>query len=116
MVEHQRITSAAYTFSAALPAVSSVTASATIGMRRDNPELFVTLIDNVKVMREQVDPRSQFVRCTSSVDSPIMILVFKSFVVEERKLSIQDQEALMQEIVEEVSFREDGQHLRVEVC
>ena len=107
VVEHQRISAASYTFSAALPAILATTASNTIAMLQEDSgmELITTLRENVKSMRAQLDPRSDWVRCTSSPENPIMLLVLKQEIVENRKLSIQDQESLLQDAVDEVRSR-----------
>ena len=103
VVEHQRITSSAYTYSAALPAILAVTASSTIGMVREGQELARTLRENVKAMREQLDPRSNWVRCSGAPDNPILLLVVKDEHVKARGLTIGDQEVIMQEVVDDVS-------------
>lgn len=102
VVEHQRISSASYTYSAALPALLSTTASETISMLQEQPELLTALRDNIKAMRAQLDPRSDWVNCTSNVDNPIMILVLKPEVVASKGWSIQDQKHLLQDAVDEV--------------
>lgn len=104
IVEHQRISSAAYTFSAALPAMLATTASETISMLQENPELLVALRENVKTLRQQLDPRSEWVRCTSSPENAVQILVLRPEIVTARNLSWAEQEALMQDFVDEVSF------------
>ena len=103
IVEHQRISSSAYTFSAALPALLATTASETIAMLQDTQEPMVVLRENIKVMRQQLDPRSEWVRCTSVVENAMQILVLKDEVVSTRKLDVNEQAALMQECVDEVS-------------
>jgi serine palmitoyltransferase len=103
VVEHQRISSSSYTFSAALPAMLATTASETITAIQENPELLVQLRDQIKTMRAQLDPRSDWVKCTSVAETPTMILNLKPEVVEARKLSRDDQEWLLQDIVDEVS-------------
>lgn len=104
IVEHQRISSAAYTFSAALPAMLSTTASETIQMVQENPELIGQLRENTKALRAQLDPRSEWMMSTSAESNPVQILVLKPEVVASRKLSVPEQEAIMQEVVDEVSF------------
>jgi len=104
IVEHQRISSAAYTFSAALPAMLATAASETLNMLQTNPEILIQCRDNIKAMRAQLDPRSDWVICTSAVDNPIMLLVLKPEIVNTRRLSIEDQERILQECVDEVSF------------
>ncbi|KAK7707817.1 serine palmitoyltransferase component [Botryosphaeria dothidea] len=101
VVEHQRISAAAYTFSAALPAILSTTASETIGMLQENPELLTNLRENIKSMRAQLDPRSDWVLCSSMPENPMMLLALKPEVVEKKRLSPEDQEFLLQEVVDE---------------
>jgi serine palmitoyltransferase len=102
VVEHQRISSASYTFSAALPAMLATTASETIAMLQEQPEIIEGLRENVKAMRAQLDPRSDWVTCTSSPDNPIMLLILKPEVVASKNLSVEDQNQLFQDVVDEV--------------
>lgn len=102
IVEHQRISSAAYTYSAALPAMLATTASETVQLLQEGPEIVATLRENTKAMRAQLDPRSEWVRCLSSVDNPVLLLVFKAEFVAARNMSTADQALLMQDIVDEV--------------
>ncbi|KAL1884150.1 hypothetical protein VTK73DRAFT_6819 [Phialemonium thermophilum] len=101
VVEHQRIMAAAYTFSAALPAMVAVTASETLNLLQSNPEMLLQCRENIKIMKAQLDPRSDWIMCTSAPENPIMILVIKPDIVNARRLSIDDQERLLQEIVDE---------------
>ena len=82
--------------------MSAVTASETLMMLQTTPDLIVQLRENIKVMWTQLDPRSDWVRCTSAPENPIMLLVLKPDVVSSRRLSIDDQQQLMQDIVDEV--------------
>jgi serine palmitoyltransferase len=102
VVEHQRISSASYTYSAALPALLSTTASETISLLQEQPTILEGLRDNVKAMRSMLDPRSDWVRCSSFVDNPILLLVLKDEVIESKKLSIDDQNQIFREVVDEV--------------
>ena len=102
VVEHQRISSAAYTYSAALPALLSTTASETISMLQEQPEILTGLRENIKAMRAQLDPRSDWVICTSSVENPIMLLVLKPEVVAAKNLTLEDQNQLLQDVIDEV--------------
>lgn len=102
IVEHQRISAAAYTFSAALPAMLATTASETLNMLQTNPEFLATCRENIKAMRAQLDPRSDWVICTSAPENPVMLLVLKPEVVNSRRLSIEEQERVLQECVDEV--------------
>lgn len=102
VVEHQRVSSTAYTFSAALPAMLAVTASECINLLQSNPEILLQCRENIRLMRAQLDPRSDWVMCTSAPENPIMLLVFKPEVVKARRLTVEDQERLMMECVDEV--------------
>ena len=104
IVEHQRISAAAYTFSAALPAMLATTASEALSMIQNNPDILSQVRENIKTMWAQLDPRSDWVRCTSSIENPIMLLVLKPEVVATKKLRKADQELLLQEVVDEVRF------------
>jgi hypothetical protein len=55
-------------------------------------------------MRAQLDPRSDWVRCTSSAEAPVMLLVLKSEHVQARNYSVLEQEMLLQDCVDEVSL------------
>ncbi len=102
IVEHQRISAAAYTFSAALPAMLATTASEVLLMLQTNADMLTQVRDNIKTMWAQLDPRSDWVNCTSSIENPTMLLVLKPEVIASRKLSTADQEQLLQDAVDEV--------------
>lgn len=102
IVEHQRISASAYTFSAALPAMLATTASEVLSMLQTSPDILAGVRENIKTMWAQLDPRSDWVYCTSSVENPIMILAFKADVIASKKLEAADQEQLFQEVVDEV--------------
>ncbi|KAI1915670.1 serine palmitoyltransferase component [Ophidiomyces ophidiicola] len=101
IVNHQRISSTSYCFSAALPAILSTTASETLNLLQESPELVMTLRENIKIMWSQLDPRSDWVYCTSAPESPIMFLVIKPEVVSSRRLTSEDQQQIMQDVVDE---------------
>jgi serine palmitoyltransferase len=101
VVEHQRISSTAYTFSAALPAVLATTASETVKLLHGGPELILALREAGRVVRAQLDPRSEWVRCTSAVENPVLLLVFKEEVVTARGLTANDVELLWLDVVDE---------------
>jgi serine palmitoyltransferase len=103
IVEHQRLSAAAYTYSAALPALLATTASETVTLLQERPEIIQNLRGNIKAMRAQLDPRSDWVRCSSQEDNPIMLLTLKDHVVRERGLDRADQESLLQDVVDEVT-------------
>jgi hypothetical protein len=82
--------------------MSATTASETLMILQTTPDLMVQLRENIKVMWSQLDPRSDWVRCTSAPENPIMLLILKPDVVASRRLSIDDQQQLMQDIADEV--------------
>lgn len=104
IVEHQRLSAAAYTFSAALPALLATTASETVTLLQEQPAHVQGLREGTRTMWTQLDPRSEWVRCTSSPENPVMILVLKEQVIADRGLSVREQEAALQDCVDEVSF------------
>ena len=101
IVEHQRISSAAYTFSAALPAMLATTASETIRLLQEHPELVQNLRENTKAIRAQLDGRSDFVKCTSAIEVPICVLVVKEEIVQARGWEREEVEMVLQEVVDE---------------
>lgn len=111
IVEHQRLSAAAYTFSAALPALLATTASETVTLLQEQPAIIQGLRENIRAMWPQLDPRSEWVRCTSAQDNPVMLLVLKDQHVEERKLSTLDQESLLQDCVDEVRPSRNLRHI-----
>ena len=102
IVEHQRISASAYTFSAALPAMLATTASEVLSMLQTSPDMLSTVRENIKAMWAQLDPRSDWVHCTSSAENPIMILALRPELIASKKLGMVDQEQLLQEVVDEV--------------
>ncbi len=105
IVEHQRLSAASYTFSAALPAMSATTASETLLILQTQPELLSGLRENVKAVWTQLDPRSEWVRCVSAVENPVMLMALKQEVVSSRRLGHDEQQQLLQDMVDEVSKR-----------
>lgn len=134
IVEHQRISAAAYTFSAALPAMLAVTASEVLAMLGSTPgavagqhpaataaaagaiagdagagpmtaggqEILTVLRENIRTMWAQLDPRSDWIRCTSCPENPVMILVLKDEVVRTRGWEdLGVQETILQDVVDE---------------
>ncbi|EAS36400.3 serine palmitoyltransferase 1 [Coccidioides immitis RS] len=100
IVHHQRISATSYCFSAALPALLSTTASESLTLLQESPELLTILRDNIKAMWSQLD-RSDWVYCSSAPENPIMFLPLKPEVVSSRRLSVEDQQYIMQDIVDE---------------
>ena len=103
IVEHQRISAAAYTFSAALPAMLATTASEIVTLLQTTPDILSQARENTKLMWAQLDPRSDWVTCTSVTENPMMLLILKPEVVASKRLSVEDQEHLLQDVVDEVS-------------
>ncbi|KAN0080538.1 Pyridoxal phosphate-dependent transferase [Elaphomyces granulatus] len=101
IVHHQRISASAYTFSAALPAMLATTASETLNLLQTNSDIVSQLRENIKVMWGQLDPRSDWIYCTSTPENPMMILVIKPEVVSSKRLSFEDQQFLLQDAVDE---------------
>ena len=54
-------------------------------------------------MWQQIDPRSDWVYCTSVPENPIMLLVLKPEVISSKRLTVEDQQQLLQDAVDEVS-------------
>lgn len=106
VVEHQRIMASAYTYSAALPAMLATTAVETIQILKESPEVGQKLQENIDTMWGQFDPKpfpkQQWVVCTSSKQNPIMLLTIKEDLISRYELSVKDQEAIIQDVVEEV--------------
>ena len=105
IVVHQRISAAAYTYSAALPAMLATTASEVLVMLQTNSDILVQVRENIKIMWAQLDPRSDWVHCTSSVENPIMLLVLKADLIASRRLTHDDQAQILQDVVDEVGIR-----------
>jgi serine palmitoyltransferase len=104
MVEHQRLNSPAVTFSASLPTFLTTTASEVITRLQCAPgaELLGSLQDRTAALRHQL-AQSDWVRCTSAPQNPVIMLVLKEEHVLARSLSRSQQETLLQECVDEVS-------------
>lgn len=101
IVEHQRLSAASYTFSAALPAMSATTASETLMLLQTQGRLVEELRERTRDMWLQLDPRSDWVVCTSAQENPVLLLVLKPDIVSSRRLSTDDQQILLQEVVDE---------------
>ncbi|KAK6397318.1 hypothetical protein LTR65_006292 [Meristemomyces frigidus] len=101
IVEHQRLSASAYTYSAALPALLATTASETVALLQEQPALIQGLRDNIRAIRAQLDPRSEWVRCTSAPENPILVLSLKPEHITARNLSVKDQDGVLQDCVDE---------------
>ncbi|KAK2738558.1 serine palmitoyltransferase component [Myotisia sp. PD_48] len=101
IVHHQRISASAYCFSAALPAMLATTASETLALLQNSPGIIPHLRENIKLMWNQIDPRSDWVYCMSDMENPVMLLALKPEVVSSKRFSTEDQHHILQEIVDE---------------
>jgi serine palmitoyltransferase len=101
ITEHQRISSSAFTYSAALPAMLATTASETVTMLQTNPEILANCREYIKILWAQLDPRSEWVYCSSAPENPMLLLSLKPEVVSSKRLTIEDQENLLQDVVDE---------------
>ena len=81
----------------------ATTASETLVLLQSTPDILVQSRENTKSMWAQLDPRSDWVVCTSAGENPMMVLVLKPDVVASKRLSVEDQEQLLQDVVDEVS-------------
>lgn len=82
----------------------ATTASEALSMLQTMPEILAGCRENIKAMRAQLDPRSDWITVTSAVDNPMVLCVLKADVVNSRRLSMEDQERVLQECVDEVSL------------
>jgi serine palmitoyltransferase len=98
VVEHQRISSSAYVFSAALPAMLSVTANESLRLIESSPDLIVDLREKTRVFRQQLE-RSEYITISSTPENPRCLFCLKREVVGQR--SLEDEERLLADIVEE---------------
>ncbi|KAI9716710.1 MAG: serine palmitoyltransferase component [Chrysothrix sp. TS-e1954] len=101
IVEHQRISSSAYTYSAALPAMMATAASESLSILQESTELIVQLRENIRTLRVQLDPRSEWVRCVSCIDNPVQLVSLKADVIASRNMNLEEQTVLLQEVVDE---------------
>lgn len=101
IAHHQRITSAAYTYSCALPALLATTAATTIDMLKENPGILINCRENIKILRAQL-ARSGVIDVTSAEENPIQLLVLKASIVKSHSLSREQQELILQDCVDEV--------------
>jgi serine palmitoyltransferase len=91
-------------FSAAMPAILAVTASESISLlsNKEGEEQLELLMENANTLRSILD-KSEFVETTSDYNSPIIHYRLNESALSLNNLStLQDQERLLQEIVDEV--------------
>ena len=105
VTEHQRLSAAAFTYSAALPAILATTASETLTLLQTQPELVATLRAAPRTLWAQLDPRRDWLRCISAPENPALLLALRPDVVAARRLAADEQDAILQDIVDEVGPR-----------
>lgn len=93
VVEHQRISSNSYVFSAALPAMLSVAAAECLKLIEANPDLITTLRENTKIMRAQLE-KSEHIVLTSAPENPRIVFKVKGHEKDERLLADVVEEAV----------------------
>ncbi|KAI5779320.1 pyridoxal phosphate-dependent transferase [Geopyxis carbonaria] len=98
VVEHQRISSSAYVFSAAIPAMLSVAAAEALKIIEGNPDMLAMLREHTMVLRAQLG-RSEYIHMSSSPENPRVLFGIKRDVIDDR--CVKDEERLLADIVEE---------------
>lgn len=99
VVDHQRISSSAYVFSAALPAMLAVTTSETLKLLEGNPQVLTALRENIRAFRTQMD-RCEYVDCSSALDNPVCIFSLKREAIGGKVVDSEDR--ILMDIVDEV--------------
>jgi len=93
-----------YVYSASLPAILAVTASESISLlqTKEGEDQLVLLQENTHLLRSILD-KSEHIDTTSDVNSPVIHCRLNSLAISTNGLStLDDQERLLQEIVDEV--------------
>jgi serine palmitoyltransferase len=94
-------------FSAALPAILAVTASESISLlsSKEGEEQLALLTDNANTLRSILD-KSEFVETSSDYNSPVSHYRLNDMALSACGLTtLQDQERLLQDVVDEVCLR-----------
>ncbi|KAI9020469.1 pyridoxal phosphate-dependent transferase [Hyaloraphidium curvatum] len=96
VVDHQRLSSSAYVFSASLPSILAVTAMTSLSLLDEEPSKFIgPLRENTQVLRSVLGAIPG-VSCVGAEVSPVMHLRLK-----ERLAKRDEEEFLLQDVVEE---------------
>lgn len=99
VVDHQRLSSSAYVFSASLPAILAVSAITSLSLLDEAPSKFIgPLRENTQAMRAILSTIPGVV-CLGAEVSPVIHLRLK-----DRLAKRDDEEFFLQDVVEEVSF------------
>ncbi|RPA85233.1 serine palmitoyl CoA transferase subunit LcbA [Ascobolus immersus RN42] len=101
IVDHQRISGAAYVFSAALPAIISTTISEIVGIMKANPEMLIALRENISIFRAAVEKSDGILECVSDIANPVVMIRVKPDYLREKGLE-DGEDRLLQDIVDEV--------------
>ena len=97
-------------YSASLPAILAVTASESISLlqKKEGEDQLVLLQENTHLLRSILD-RSEYVETSSDINSPVVHYRLNSVAISTNGLStLDDQERLLQEIVDEVPTIPNG--------
>lgn len=101
-VEHQRLSSAGFTYSASLPVFLATTASESAKVLQTQPSIIESLRQNINALRMHVSAsKNEWMECTSAPESPIMFLSLKEQHVLSRGLTENEQRALLQDVMDE---------------
>jgi len=112
VVEHQRISSSAYVFSAALPAMLSVAAAESVRLLESNPELIADLREKTRLFRAQLE-RCEHILLSSAPENPRCLFYLKHELVGHRTkrggavaaaaaaASVESEERVLADIVDE---------------
>jgi serine palmitoyltransferase len=101
IIDHQRISGAAYVFSAALPAIISTTISEIVSIMKANPEMLIALRENIAIFRAAVEKTDGILECISDVSNPVVMIRIKPEYLREKGLE-DSEDRLLQDIVDEV--------------
>src|SRR5688572_5851337 len=97
----QRISGPAYCYSASLPAALTVSATESLNILNQNPQLPIAINFNTKLFKQSL-VKIKYLLLNGSPDSPVIHLRINEEIV--RVGDIRDKEKRLQEIVDEVSY------------
>ncbi|ORX89023.1 PLP-dependent transferase [Basidiobolus meristosporus CBS 931.73] len=103
IIDHQRLSGLAYTFSASLPAILAVCAREGLSILQKQSQVLATLRNNVATFRSIAAMIPAISLGETSDASPILHIRIHNDVVDKLDLSPKDQEKKLQEIVHEVN-------------
>ncbi|KKF92350.1 Serine palmitoyltransferase 1 [Ceratocystis platani] len=85
--------------------IAAYIASESISQIKSNPDLIAECRKNIRIIRAQIEGRNEYVTCTSNIENPVILIIFKPEVVRNRHLSEDEQERLLQAVVEEPALK-----------